>query len=91
MNTKPRIKRKAGSRPVLTVVPFTPWESVPNPKTIEMLADMLESARSGKVQAIAIATVNHDRGTTTGYAGGYTTTLQGALVKLQHRLVTSGE
>lgn len=91
MDTKPRVRRPAGSRPALTVVPFTPWESVPNPKTIEMLADMLENARAGKVQAIAIATVNHDRGTTTGFAGGYTTTLQGALVELQYRLVTSGD
>lgn len=89
--TKPRIRVKAESRPVLTVVPFTPWESVPNPKTVGMLEDMLERARSGNVQAVAIATVNQNRGTTTGFAGGYTTTLQGALVELQHRLVTSGD
>lgn len=91
MDTKPRIKVKAESRPVLTVVPFTPWEGVPNPKIVGMLEDMLERARSGTIQAIAFATVNESRGTTTGYAGGYTTTLQGALVELQHRLVTSGD
>lgn len=53
-----------------------------------MISAMLDKAQSGEVQAFAFVAVRKDRGTITGFAGGFTTTLQGATLELQHRMIT---
>lgn len=89
MTARPRVKVKARTRPLPTVVPFVPWEHTPNPKTVDMLRDALANAELGVIQAVAIVAVKGDRSTMTGFSGGYPTLLQGATVELQHRLVNS--
>lgn len=84
-----RVRVKAApARRMPEVVPFTPWECAPNPKVVGMISAMLDKAQSGEVQAFAFVAVRKDRGTITGFAGGFTTTLQGATLELQHRMIT---
>lgn len=86
MSAQPRIRVKARSRPLPTVVPFVPWEATPNPKTISLLRELLERAESGDVQAVAVVCVHSNRNTGTGHAGGWETSLLGATIYLQHEL-----
>ncbi len=79
-----RIKVKAKTRPVLTVVPYELPVSDDILATLDTIMDM---ALSGSLKAIAIAGVHHDGGITTSYVTGEeSVTLMGAISVVHHRL-----
>jgi len=65
----------------------------PVPVVVELLADMLERAKAGEIIAIAAATANHGRATSTSYAlcDANIADLYLAIDRLRERLRAEGE
>ena len=79
-----RIKVKAKSRPVLTIVPY---ERPVSDEILATLDTIMEMALSGSLKSVAIAGVHHDGAITTAYVTGEASvTLMGAISVVHHRL-----
>jgi hypothetical protein len=64
----------------------------PDPDVIEMCEKLLDEAKEGKIQGLAVATVEADRtfGTAFEVGGGAVLSLMGAVTLLQHDLAMTG-
>lgn len=77
---------------VTKLTPIYNVPGTPNETVIEMLETMLERAKAGEVQAIALATVEHDDATGTSFCyENHFARLIGAVAMLQHRIIIDGE
>lgn len=89
---KPRIRVKAPTRAVLTVVPFSKAES--DPDILKAIASFHDLAANGNLVGIAIAAVNRDGAISTAYAygrGGSLITLAGAVNVVERRVLQAFE
>jgi hypothetical protein len=88
LETKPRVRVKARSRPHLVVVEYPKPEA--DADIMHVLEQFDESARSGRLVGIAVAGINRDGSMSTAYVQGPTLlSLMGATHHLLRR-VSSG-
>lgn len=85
---KPRVRVKAASRALLTVVPFP--EPVTDPDIVKALGSFRALADEGRLVSIAIAAVNRNGDISTAYAygrGGSLITMAGAVAVVERRIL----
>lgn len=82
-----RVRVKASSRPMLTVVPFVPAPPDVNLELLERIDEFAAMIEAGEIRCMAIAAVTHDGHIATTKAGdGGNFQLIGAMFELSQRL-----